>query len=69
MEYELVEWQDEPETRQVTVPEAPLMVLGGKRWLDPSAYVRAATQNAELIPEEASGSSAINPRAGLVQLE
>ena len=68
MEYELVEWQDEPETRQIINPEAPLMVLGGRRWLDPSAYVLATTQNAELIPEEARGSPAINLRAGLVQL-
>jgi len=68
MEYELEEWLGEPEVRPVANLEAPMTVLGGRLWLDGSAYVRASTQSAELIPEEAAGSSAINPRAGLVQL-
>lgn len=68
MEYEIEEWLDEPETRLVANLEAPMMVLGGRLWLDSSDYVRFATQSAELIPEESGGSPAINLRAGLVQL-
>lgn len=68
MEYELEEWLDEPEVRRVANLEAPMMVLGDRPWLDASAYVRATTQNAELIPEEAGGSPAVNLRAGLVKL-
>ena len=69
MEYELEEWLDEPQTHLVANLEAPLMVLGGRLWPDPSDYVRFATQSAELIPEEAGGSPAINLRAGLVQVD
>ena len=68
MEYELVEWLDEPEVRPVANLETPMTVLGGRVWLDSSAYVRTTTQNAEFIPEESGGSPAINLRAGLVQL-
>ena len=69
MEYELEEWLDEPETRRVANFEAPMIVLGHRSWLEPFAYARAITQTAELIPEEAGGSPAINLRAGLVQLD
>ena len=69
MEYELEEWLDEPETRSIANLEAPLMVLGGRPWTDPSDYVRSTTQSAELIPEEAWVTPALNPRAGLVQLD
>jgi len=69
MEYELEEWLDEPETRPVANLEAPLMVLGGRHWTDSSDYVRSTTQSAELIPEEGWVTPALNPRAGLVQLD
>ncbi len=69
MEYELEEWLDETEVRPVANLEEPLTVLGGRRWLDTTAYVRASSQNAELIPEESSGSSATDLRSGLVQVD
>ena len=69
MEYELEEWLDEPETRPVANLEAPLIVLSDRIWTDPSDYVRNTTQSAELIPEEAWVTPALNPRAGLVQLD
>ena len=69
MEYELEEWLDEPQTRLVANLEAPLMVLSGRLWPDPSDYVRFTTQSAEFIPEEAWVTPVINPRAGLVQLD
>ena len=69
MEYELEEWLDEPETRPVANLEAPLIVLSNRVWTDPADYVRNTTQSAELIPEEAWVTPALNPRAGLVQLD
>ena len=69
MEYELEEWLDDSEVRPVANLEEPLTVLGGRRWLETTAYVRACTQNAELIPEESASSPATHLRAGLVQTD
>ncbi len=69
MEYELEEWLDETEVRPVANFEEPLIVLGGWHWLDTTAYVRASTQNAELIPEESQGSAATHLRDGLVRTD
>lgn len=69
MEYELEEWLYEPEIRPVANLETPLIVLGGRVWTDASDYVRNTTQSAELIPEEAWVTPALNPRAGLVRLD
>ena len=69
MEYELEEWLDEPETRPVANLEAPLIVLSGRLWTDPSDYARNTNQSAELIPEEGLITPVFNPRAGLVQLD
>ena len=68
MEYELEEWLGDPEVRPLADLETPLTILGARPWLDASDYVRAATQSAELIPEETRGSPVVNPRAGLVEL-
>ncbi len=69
MEYELEEWLEDSEVRPIANLEEPLTVLGGRRWLDTTAYVRATNQSAELIPEESDELPGDDLRAGLVQLD
>lgn len=69
MEYELEEWLEDCEVRPIANLEEPLTVLGGRRWLDATAYVRAAIQSGELIPEEFDGSPNGDLRTGLVELD
>jgi hypothetical protein len=69
MEYELEEWLDESEVRPVANLEAPLTVLGGRRWLETASYANDFDQTAELIPEESDVSPETDLQAGLVRID